>query len=95
MDKNNVIICRCSDVTLQDLYDLFEQGYTTFEEIKRIKRVGMGPCQANTCGKMVQWEIAKYFNKPLEDVEFHNMRPFTMGVKIKSIEEAAHDEDES
>ncbi len=92
MDPKNVIICRCSDVTLEDLLELFKEGYSTFEELKRIKRVGMGPCQANTCGKMVQWEIAKYFNKPLEEVPFHNMRPFTMGVKLKSIKEQADEE---
>ncbi|MFW5913818.1 MAG: (2Fe-2S)-binding protein [Bacillota bacterium] len=94
MKDKDVIICRCSDVTLKDLYDLFEQGYDTFEEIKRVKRVGMGPCQANTCGKMVQWEISKYFDKPLEEVPFHNMRPFTLGVKLNAIKEATGDEDE-
>jgi len=92
MDPKNVIICRCEDVTLADLYELFEEGYQTFEELKRIKRVGMGPCQANTCGKMVQWEIAKYFKKPLEDVKFQNTRPFTLGVKLRSIKEGADDE---
>ncbi len=95
MDHKNVIICRCSDVTMKDLYDLFDQGYTTFEELKRIKRVGMGPCQANTCGKMVQWELAKYLKKPLDDVKFQNYRPFTLGVKLKAIVEASEDEDES
>ncbi len=94
MKNEDVIICRCSDVTLKDLYDLFEQGYETFEELKRVARVGMGPCQANTCGKMVQWEIAKYFGKPLDAVEFHNMRPFTLGVKLNAIKEASLDEDE-
>ncbi len=94
MNPKDVIICRCSDVTLKDLYDLFDQGYETFEELKRVARVGMGPCQANTCGKMVQWEIAKYFSKPLDEVKFHNMRPFTLGVKLNAIKEASDDEDE-
>ncbi len=94
MKAEDVIICRCSDVSLKDLYTLFEQGYDSFEELKRIKRVGMGPCQANTCGKMVQWEIAKYFNRSLEDVKFANMRPFTLGVKLDAIKEACDDEDE-
>ena len=89
MNPKEIIICRCSDVTLEDILNLFKEGYTTFEELKRIKRVGMGPCQANTCAKMVQWEIAKYFNVPLDSVAFHTMRPFTMGVKLKSIEEQA------
>ncbi len=95
MDPNKVIICRCSDVTLQDLHDLFKEGYETFDEVKRIARVGMGPCQANTCGKIVRKEIARYFNRPIEDVEFHRMRPFTMGVKLSAIKEAAEDEEES
>jgi bacterioferritin-associated ferredoxin len=94
MKNEDIIICRCSDVTLKDLYDLFEKGYDTFEEIKRIKRVGMGPCQANTCGKMVQWELAKYFKRPLEEVPFHNKRPFTLGVKLNAIREARDNEDE-
>ena len=43
MNKKDVIICRCEDVTLEDLHNLMEEGYTSFEEIKRILRVGMGP----------------------------------------------------
>ena len=92
MNPEDVIICRCSDVTLQDLYDLFEQGYKTYEELKRIARVGMGPCQANTCGKMVQWEISKAFGIPLEEVDIRNTRPLTMGVKLSSIEAQADEE---
>ncbi len=92
MNPEDVIICRCSDVTLQDLYDLFEQGYETYEELKRIARVGMGPCQANTCGKMVQWEISKAFGIPLEEVDIRNTRPLTMGVKLSSIEAQADEE---
>jgi len=93
MKNEDVIICRCSDVTLQDLYDLFDKGYDNFEELKRIARVGMGPCQGNTCVKMIQWEIAKYFNRSLEACAVKNNRPFTMGVKLKEIKEAAEDED--
>ena len=37
----------------------------TFEEIKRILRVGMGPCQGNTCGQLLQREISKYLKIPL------------------------------
>ena len=94
MKPDDIIICRCEDVTLKDILELFEAGYDSFEEIKRIKRVGMGPCQAHTCGKMVQWEIAKYFGRRLEDVPFQNMRPFTTGVKLKAIKEAAEHEND-
>ncbi len=92
MDPKNVMICRCSDVTLADLYELFDAGYSHFEELKRIKRVGMGPCQANTCGKMVQWEIAKRFNRPLEEVTIHTARPLTTGVTLGALAEGEDNE---
>ena len=44
MDENT-IICRCSDVTLKEIRELIKDGYVTFDEIKRITRAGMGPCQ--------------------------------------------------
>lgn len=93
MDPKKVLICRCSDVTLHDLYDLFDHGYETFEDLKRIKRIGMGPCQSQTCGKMVQWEISKRFNLPLEEVKTHTTRPLTTGVKLNVIAKGAHDEE--
>lgn len=92
MNKRNVIICRCEDVTLQELHDVLEEGYTTFEDVKRILRVGMGPCQASTCGLLVQQEIAKFLGKRVKDIETHVTRPLTMGVKLGKIKEAAEDE---
>ena len=60
MKKDQTIICRCEDVTLKQIHDLMDQGYTTFEDLKRLLRVGMGPCQGNTCGHLIQRELATY-----------------------------------
>jgi NAD(P)H-nitrite reductase large subunit len=92
MKKDDIMICRCEDVSLQALHDCLDEGYTTFEEVKRILRIGMGPCQGITCGLLVQREIAKYFNKPLNQVKTHRVRPLITGVKLKSIVESAKDE---
>jgi len=92
MNKSDIIICRCEDVSLQDVHDVLDEGYTTFEDIKRILRVGMGPCQGNTCGLLVQREIANYLKQPLHTVKTHRVRPLTTGVKLKSIVENAKDE---
>ena len=85
MNKKDIIICRCEDVSLQDLHNCLDEGYHTFEDIKRILRVGMGPCQANTCGLLVQREIAKYLKQPLRKVKTHRIRPLITGVKLQSI----------
>ena len=82
MDENT-IICRCSDVTLKDIRDLIAQGYVTYAEIKRITRVGMGPCQGRTCKEMVAREVAAYLHKSVEEVDIPVSRipikPITLG----------------
>lgn len=92
MSKKDVIICRCEDVTQEDVIKLMNEGYTSFEEIKRILRIGMGPCQGNTCGQLLQREISRYLKVPLNEVKTHKVRPLITGVKLKSIVEASNDE---
>jgi len=91
MNKKDIIICRCEDVTLADLHKLLEQGYTDFEVIKRLLRVGMGPCQGTTCRNLVLREISKYLNIPENQIKTSTYRPPITGVKIKSIKEASDD----
>ncbi|MBS3972476.1 MAG: (2Fe-2S)-binding protein [Erysipelotrichia bacterium] len=93
MDKSKIIICRCEDVTLADVHRVLEEGYTTFEDLKRLLRVGMGPCQANTCGFLIQKEIAKFHNIPLEDVLVHKVRPLSMGVTLDQLVKGDNHED--
>ena len=92
MSKKDIIICRCEDVTLEDIEDIMNEGYTSFEEIKRLLRVGMGPCQGITCGQLLQREISKFLKVPLKEVEVQKVRPLISGVKLKSIVEALNDE---
>ncbi|PKK96336.1 MAG: (2Fe-2S)-binding protein [Tenericutes bacterium HGW-Tenericutes-3] len=92
MNKKNVVICRCEDIDIKQIHDLLDQGYTTFEDLKRLLRVGMGPCQANTCGPLIQREISKHLNIPIEEVKVHKIRPMTTGVMLKMIAEDHKDE---
>lgn len=85
MNKKDIIICRCEDISLQDIHDCLKAGYTTFEELKRILRVGMGPCQGQTCSILIQREIAKFLNIPIEEVKTHKTRPLITGVVLKDI----------
>ncbi len=93
MDKDKIIICRCEDVSLADIHKLLNEGYTSFEDLKRLLRVGMGACQGNTCGGLIQREIAKFLNKPVEEIEVHKIRPLITGVPLEMI--AKGDKDES
>ncbi|SCY10951.1 (2Fe-2S)-binding protein [Alkaliphilus peptidifermentans] len=87
--KENIIICRCSDLTQQDIRDLINQGYTTYDEIKRISRVGMGPCQGRTCLPLVLREISIATGKPISEISPGTFRPPVKSIKLGAITEGA------
>jgi len=44
-----VILCRCEDVTADDVAHAVRLGYTNVEEVKRYTGFGTGPCQGKEC----------------------------------------------
>lgn len=90
--ERSIIICRCSDVTLERLRDLIESGYTTFDEIKRITRMGMGSCQGKTCTQLVMREIATVTGKAISDQCAQTARPPAVGVRLELIAKGANDD---
>ena len=82
---DKVIICRCSDITLKEIRKLIAEGYTTLEEIKRISRAGMGPCQGQTCRQLIAKEIALLTDRNLFDIKACDSRPPTKGITLNSI----------
>ena len=86
-NEKDIIVCRCEDVTLEQIREKIKEGYTNFEDLKRLLRVGMGPCQGNTCGHLIQRELATYLGIPIEKVKTHKSRPLAMGVPLKAIAE--------
>ena len=91
--EENTIICRCSDVTLKEIRDLIREGYTEPDEIKRILRTGMGPCQGKTCGSLILREIANITNRKVEDIISVKYRPPTRGVKLNAIAKWGEEDD--
>ena len=82
-DKENTLICRCEDITLQDIMDAIESGITHPEELKRFLHVGMGPCQGRTCGRMVMRILSQYTGKPASELKTTGQRPPLVSVPIK------------
>jgi len=85
-EKENIIICRCNDVTLKEIEELIEQGITDIEEIKRLTRIGMGPCQGRTCIPIVASIIARKTGKSYDEIGMPAtrvpVRPVPMGVLV-------------
>jgi len=71
------IICRCEDLTLEEIRDWISRGYGSFEEIKRATRIGMGPCQGRTCRRHLLTELARAAGKTPADTDPATFRPPT------------------
>ncbi|MDD3123883.1 MAG: (2Fe-2S)-binding protein [Candidatus Izemoplasmatales bacterium] len=92
MNDKLTIICRCEDITKEQIHECLEKGFTNYEDLKRQLRVGMGPCQGQTCSELIQREIAIFLGKKYEEISIQKTRPLITGVKLKSINEGTKDE---
>ncbi|ASJ07795.1 (2Fe-2S)-binding protein [Thermococcus siculi] len=84
--SGKVIICRCNDVTIDEIEALIDEGVTDIEEIKRLLRIGMGPCQGRTCIPLVLSILAKRTGKKPEEIPLPRarvpIRPVRVGVIV-------------
>lgn len=91
MDDRNTILCRCEDLTRERVLACIEEGCQTIDEIKRVTRAGMGPCQGRTCRMLIAQELSTYYHVPMEEVLMSGFRPpikpVPMGVLADSYEE--------
>jgi NAD(P)H-nitrite reductase large subunit len=79
------IICRCEDLTVDEIRTLIANGSHTIEEIKRSCRCGMGPCQGRTCVPLVAQEISKATGKPVGEVVLPTFRPPIAPIKLGAL----------
>ena len=60
MDMDDeVLICRCQEVTRKMILDAIADGATTVDGIKRRTRAGMGLCQGKSCERLIQGILAE------------------------------------
>lgn len=81
---DDMIICRCEEITKGEIRRAVHDGMFTIAEIRRYLRTGMGLCQGQTCGKLVKGIVAREHKiSPLElepAVSRAPMRPIEMEV---------------
>ena len=56
---DDLIICRCEEVTKGDIRRAVHDGIFTMTEMRRYLRSGMGLCQGQTCAKLVKGIMAR------------------------------------
>lgn len=83
--SDNTIICRCEEITLGEIRELIRKGYQSLDEIKRISRAGMGPCQGRTCRQLIMQELASATGKKMSELKMSTFRPPTKPIKLGAL----------
>ena len=84
----NTIICRCEDITREQILNCITEGYETLDEIKRVTRAGMGPCQGRTCRHLIATELSRIKNIPMEEVIMTTYRPPIIPISLGTLADA-------
>jgi bacterioferritin-associated ferredoxin len=68
-DDDDMVICRCEEITKGTIKDAIRNGMQTLNGIKRITRAGMGLCQGQTCQRLVSQILAEELGLSLAEIE--------------------------
>lgn len=89
--KKSAIVCRCEDITEEEVLKAIEEGYTDLEELRKKLRIGMGPCQGRVCIQIVIKILEKKTGKKVSKISIPTSRPPIIPVPLGTL---ASDKDE-
>jgi NADPH-dependent 2,4-dienoyl-CoA reductase/sulfur reductase-like enzyme len=72
--SGDTIVCRCEEVTAQDILDAVAIGATGPNQLKAYRRTGMGPCQGRLCGLSVTELMAQARGKSPQEIGYYRLR---------------------
>jgi bacterioferritin-associated ferredoxin len=83
-NADDLIICRCEEITRGEIKAAIRNGMQTLNGIKRVTRAGMGLCQGQTCQRLVAQILSQELGiKPAEidpTTARGPVRPLRLGV---------------
>ena len=68
MVKDKKIVCRCEDITEEEIIEAIHEGYTDIESLKRYVGFTTGPCQGKSCLYHVIRILARETGKSIEEI---------------------------
>ena len=83
MDKDDIVVCRCEEITMNEIRSWIGRGYRRLDELKRIMRVGMGPCQGRGCRDIILRELSTATGEPMDKIDPGKIRPPLKPIKLE------------
>lgn len=83
---NNVVACRCMEISEYTIREAIRQGATTVDSVKRATMAGMGLCQSKTCFNIIAKLISEETSTPVSQIRPMKIRIPVRPVKINSLD---------
>jgi bacterioferritin-associated ferredoxin len=91
--SDQVVVCRCKDVTREQIMRAIADGCETLDEIKRCTCAGMGSCQGRTCRHLIADELAAILGEKIEAVSLPTFRAPVKPVSMGALADAYQEQD--
>jgi sarcosine oxidase subunit beta len=92
--STKAIVCRCEDVTLDDIEHAGALGYHHIEEVKRYTGLGTGPCEGKECMATCALLIARIEGCAPSEIPPFTARPPVAPVALGTLARGGEIEDE-
>ena len=73
--EDKTFICRCEDLTREEIEKAIDEGFATLDELKCKLRLGMGPCQGRSCLSLARQLICQKTDKATSEIKIPSTRP--------------------
>jgi bacterioferritin-associated ferredoxin len=83
--EENAFVCRCEEITVEEIEKAIEEGFTDFEELRRRLRIAMGPCGGRTCRLNALMILSRKTGIPVEKLDPGTFRPPTVPTTFRAI----------
>ncbi|RPI31833.1 MAG: sulfurtransferase, partial [Chloroflexota bacterium] len=81
---DDMIVCRCERVSLEEIKNVIRQGVRDMNEIKALTRAGMGSCGGKTCSSLVK-RAFRELGIPMSEVTENVQRPLFVEVPMGTL----------
>ena len=81
-NRDDIIICRCEEITEGQIKEAVRAGATTLNSVKRRTRAGMGHCQSNSCSRHIARIISEELRIPVSEIVNMTSRPPAVPVTV-------------
>lgn len=85
INDDDVLICRCEEITKAEVKEAIRKGATTVTMVKKLTRAGMGLCKGKTCSKLIQAIIAQETGLPISEIDFDVQRSPLRPIKVSTL----------